>query len=228
MFTGITSFWGAPTSSMITVSGLKFLKCFFTSTIQLLGSGYTAIDWTNFVFENNIILYSDFILRGASLSETSQKTVRNNTFYYLNNTIQITGAYIANNIFYKAIDNGSIQVHVYNYSITKNNIFTLTQQLEGTSLIQSGNIFGANPSSIFTNATGTSNDNYYKLSTNSPAIGAGVPNGNTPVDCGAFGGPNPYKLSGVTQIPAIYELTVPATVNTGTNVQISFKARSNN
>ena len=71
-------------------------------------------------------------------------------------------------------------------------------------------------------------DQAYQLSAGSPAIGAGIPNGATPVDCGAFGGPNTYKLSGIPAIPSIYELQVPPSATTTTDMLINMKSRSNN
>ena len=67
-------------------------------------------------------------------------------------------------------------------------------------------------------------DSAWMLAATSPAIGAGALNGTT-VDCGAFGGPAPYVLSGMSPgIPSIYALTAPVQVNSGTasiNVTIS-------
>ena len=51
----------------------------------------------------------------------------------------------------------------------------------------------------------------YSLAPNSPAIGAGY-NG---VDCGIFGGPTPYELSGLPSRPWIYELMAPPATTNG-------------
>lgn len=67
-------------------------------------------------------------------------------------------------------------------------------------------------------------DGRFKLSSASPARGAGV-NG---VDCGAFGGDEPYVLSGIPFIPNIYELTVPNAGSSGSGIKITIKAKSNN
>ena len=72
---------------------------------------------------------------------------------------------------------------------------------------------------------GFSSDGRYQLKSNAtPAHNAGLLNGVV-VDCGAFGGPAPYILSGLPSIPSIYALTVPAQVNTGTaTLNISFSS----
>jgi hypothetical protein len=75
----------------------------------------------------------------------------------------------------------------------------------------------------FSSGTGYSSDGRYKLKAGSPAIGAGVLNGG-PVDCGAYGGPAPYILSGMPSIPSIYTFTAPVQVNSGTtsiNITVS-------
>ena len=69
--------------------------------------------------------------------------------------------------------------------------------------------------------TGTySFDAQYQLAVNSPAQGAGV-NG---VDLGIFGGTTPYKLSGIPDLPLIYELNVPDEANGSINVNIKVRA----
>jgi hypothetical protein len=68
-------------------------------------------------------------------------------------------------------------------------------------------------------------DNGYILASGSPATAAGVNGG----DCGAFGtgtGGQPYILSGMPEIPAIFEATVPSY---GTSsLQVNIKATTHN
>ena len=71
-------------------------------------------------------------------------------------------------------------------------------------------------------------DRAYDIQGGSVAVGAGVPNGITPVDCGAFGGPNPYKPNGMAAIPSISELSVPPSVINGNDMHIGVKSTSNN
>jgi hypothetical protein len=72
--------------------------------------------------------------------------------------------------------------------------------------------------------SGETNDGKYKLKPGSPAIGAGIGG----VDLGIFGGPNPYRLSGIPSIPAFYKLEA-SSINATTNpFTVTFSTRSNN
>ena len=85
-----------------------------------------------------------------------------------------------------------------------------------------GNQQNVTSASLFTQAGTVNEDAYWKLKAGSPAIGAGYGG----VDCGAFGGPNPYKLAGIPNVPTIYQLTVPPTGTTNINVTISTKSNN--
>ena len=73
----------------------------------------------------------------------------------------------------------------------------------------------------------TPDGEYALVPITSPALGAGTLNG-VAVDCGAFGGPAPYVLSGMPQqIPSIYAFTAPTQVISGTaNIMVTFSAAS--
>lgn len=67
-------------------------------------------------------------------------------------------------------------------------------------------------------------DGRWVLKAGSPAIGTGVGG----IDCGIYGGSNPYKLSGIPAIPAFYKLTAPSVNTSGNPYTITFSVRSNN
>lgn len=68
-------------------------------------------------------------------------------------------------------------------------------------------------------------DGKYALKTGSPAVGAGVGG----IDCGIFGGPSPYRLSGIPAMPTIYSISSPqGTIPSGNTIQIDISTRSNN
>jgi hypothetical protein len=70
-----------------------------------------------------------------------------------------------------------------------------------------------------------SNDEKFKLAVGSPAIGIGTSGSNA----GAFGGNNPYKLSGIPPIPSIYKIGSPQGNNpSGSTITIDFSTRGNN
>lgn len=60
-------------------------------------------------------------------------------------------------------------------------------------------------SNVYSNLCSNACDSSFYLVPNSPAIGAGY-NGE---DCGIFGGPTPYELSGLPSRPWIYEFMAP-------------------
>ena len=79
------------------------------------------------------------------------------------------------------------------------------------------------PSTIFVGNNASSLEGQYMLSANSPAKGAGEGG----VDCGAFGGDEPYVIGGVPSGPIIQELTVPQ-VTSGSTINVRVKARVQN
>jgi len=64
-------------------------------------------------------------------------------------------------------------------------------------------------------------DNGYPLKAGSPAIGAGV----LGVDCGPFGTNDPYLLSGMPPIPAIFDVEMTQSIGT-TTLPVTIKAKS--
>ncbi len=156
---------------------------------------------TGFTISNNIIYFG-----AVSLGANSTGTFENNTCagggvtlynFQVNNNIFNTTGFTPNNCVYF------------------NNIGNSTQFGNAN-----GNQQNVVMSTVFV-ASGTT-DGQYQLGAGSPAIGAGF-NG---VDCGAYGGPNPYKLSGIPNVPTIYSLTVPPTGTTNINVTISTKSNN--
>lgn len=121
------------------------------------------------------------------------------------------------------------------YVIAKNNITTYAQHVtQNTNLIynivyynQSGlptsNLVNKPIATIFVGNNATSLEGQYMLSANSPAKGAGEGG----VDCGAFGGDEPYIIGGVPSGPIIQELTVPQ-VTSGSTINVRVKARVQN
>jgi hypothetical protein len=67
-----------------------------------------------------------------------------------------------------------------------------------------------------------STDGRWEMKAGSPALGSG----SGGVDCGAFGGSTPYILSGVPNLPHIYEADVPASATSSSGLQVSIKVKS--
>ena len=146
-------------------------------------SGSLSIRFENAVVRNNVFL------NGVNLNSYS------NSLAFSNNVVgnaNITmAAQCSNNIFY-----GSSCT--FTNCLLSNNVCSATQVPAGN-----GNQQNVNMNDVFvcnSNCTGYSADARFQLKAGSPAIGAGS-NGE---DCGIFGGSDPYVLSGVPPIPAIY------------------------
>jgi hypothetical protein len=139
-----------------------------------------------------------------------------------------TGAiscYYRNCIF--ASEPGAVSGDIYDYCTFATN--NTTHYVTGTS-----DQFGIAFSTIFSGGnsivTGSPTpwDASWTLATGSPCIGYGRDFSNNPIDAGAYGGPNPYRLSGIPPIPAFYKLTAPSSSATANPYTITFSVRANN
>ncbi|MFC2138715.1 hypothetical protein ACFLTE_11120, partial [Bacteroidota bacterium] len=68
-----------------------------------------------------------------------------------------------------------------------------------------------------------STDAQWQLKAGSPALGYGTDD----ADCGMFGGIDPYVLSGIPPIPAIYYYSAPSSASTATGLPITIRIKSN-
>lgn len=176
---------------------------------------------SNIVVDNNIIKngpkgqaltsYDSWAIR---MGATATAIVRNNV---INGRVQIFNSIFNNNIMI-AGTGSSAQFNATMVSI-QNNIGNSTQF--GTT---NGNQSNVNMTDVFEYGPGNENvDNHYVLKAGSPAIGAGV----SGVDCGAFGGSQPYVLSGMPAIPAIFEVTLGSNVVTSSSgLQLNTKSKA--
>ncbi len=166
-------------------------------------------NFTNSIFTNNIFA-------GTSLY-TVNSVIRNNTF--LTNYGSDGSNEYVNNIF---ADYTNI-TFIYNMDSNnlRNNIFGGNKP--SGSEYQSGinNVFSAYGNII--KSSGTSDDKF-QLKEGSVAAGAGEDG----VDCGAFGGSEPYILSGLPPIPVIYGITIPNSVNKNDGLQVEIKVKVQN
>jgi hypothetical protein len=167
---------------------------------QFSTSGGGAI--TNMNIQNNILLSNITFPVGISgFMQNNYFAGGTNSFYnfQFNNNIQMAGAFTANNNVYF------------------NNIGNSTQF--GTA---NGNQQNVSTTALFTNF-GNTTENRYILNPTGPGIAAGFGG----VDVGIFGGPDPYKYSGIPPVPSIYLLSAPATTTTST-LPVTISTRSNN
>ncbi len=199
-----------------TNDAVSFRKCFFN------GVGITAAATTvisNFTCENSIFYNSAYISL-ATLSG-SGNLVRNNSVLNSGSAFLLANTYLANNIF------GTSAQGTFTNCTVKNNLFQSSQTLPGTAV---GNVVSVTMTNVYVGGTTGSLDSRAVLKAGSPAIAAGLTVGTvTTPDCGAFGATDPYKLSGIPNVPSIYSLTVPTSIPSGSaTMNISFSTRNNN
>jgi hypothetical protein len=156
---------------------------------------------------NNIIL--------GNLGSVTSGIVKNNLIYGVPVIDDNVNYY--NNIFIG--NNGSSDI--LNNVVAYNNVCVFCT---GTT---NNNNFHTNAYSTIFNATEPRilddlEDARFQLPSTSPAKGKGVGG----VDCGPFGGINPYVLSGIPAYPSITEITVGT--QSGSNIPITFSAKRNN
>mgnify|MGYP000846842520 FL=1 len=200
----------------------------------------TSVNWTK-----NLYMVGNYI--GNTLNTGLNSTSGNNANYYIANNVLWSFGFNTtdNGVFENNILTGGSQpvsLEIYN-SIVQNNISaTSTTHTFGNCTVRNnlgagtgGNSYGtlngnvtsvvmANVFTDFANSSAAySGDSRWLLKAGSPALGSGY-NG---VDCGIFGGNNPYALSGMPNIPSIYEFAAPATVS-GDTISISISSKINN
>ncbi|QEC44871.1 hypothetical protein [Pseudobacter ginsenosidimutans] len=209
----------------VVYSNITIRKCFFNHNCSINAVAASPGSVSGLVIENNIFNGDIFANLSSAEFGSGGNIFRNNTCGWFRGGI-LYGFYVANNIFTFLNDMGNL----FAVSVVKNNIFaSAVQTLPGTAV---GNQLGIHFNSVFiddfVNAVG-SIDHRFMLRAGSPAIGTGVTiSGYTP-DCGAFGGPDPYRLSGIPAVPTIYSLTVPTSIPQGqATMSVQLSTRNNN
>ena len=165
---------------------------------------------------NNII--SSYILMGTA-SDNFTGVIKNNVVGYY---IEAVHAEVKNNIIYNINNpyNGSYTGYkVLTGSTYKYNLFAGSSVPSGT-----GNVANVDMDAVFTDFTNKNVDNDFVLKEDSPASGAGE-NGT---DCGAFGGDQPYVLSGIPGVPHIYDAIIPTSASGDSGLKVYLKIKTNN
>jgi len=158
---------------------------------------------------NNIVISNNYLGGDACivLPSTCMCIISNNV---LVNNMDVYNSIIANNI--QRVGNQTLHNNYY-----YNNIGNGTQFPIGN-----GNQQSIDMVNVFVGLTGHSTDGQWQLKEYSPAIGAG----NDGLDCGMFGGTDPYVLSGLPAIPAIYQIMMPTTGNSSSGINVTVKAKT--
>ena len=204
----------------------------YTCTAIYIGAAYDSIT----IEQNWIEPVANYPNNGRGIlfgSYCVNSTIRNNIIKCDTNELAIhMGA--ENEASSLIISNNVImgQVNTY-YSSHYNNIILWGTYTAGAGDINSNNLCNATQypainsnqqnvdmTTVFEDYT-TYIDNGYLLKTGSPAIGAGM----LGVDCGAFGTNDPYVLSGMPPIPAIFDVEMDQSIGT-TTLPVTIKAKS--
>lgn len=189
---------------------------------QNYGVQISATYPSNGILITNNVLSGHGYYGGGDAADVNCLTGGQNTILLIQNNIirrgrvNVYGSTLANNI----MSNGFFNT---NNNLFSNNIANADQF--GTA---NGNKANIDMTTVFT-YTG-SWDQWYKLKTGSPAIGAGYGSTvSTPVDCGIYSGSTPYVVAGQVNMPAIYSFSnQPIGSNTDPiKVTIKVKAAGN-
>ncbi len=163
---------------------------------------------TNLIISNNIIRGSFYLNTGSS-GIIANNLLLNNSFYS-----GVSSSFeIANNIY--------LNTNTNNFSIKPLPDASVHNNISLTGAFGSDNNNITVPqSTLFITDENATTDGMYMLSENSPAKGAGS-NGT---DIGPFGGPDPYRLSGLPNLPNIYELSTVGLVS-GDKLPVTIKIK---
>ncbi len=161
---------------------------------------------SNIIVTNNLFYSGD--VSWDAVFASSSMIFSNNVLY---GNVTTTSTDLTNNYLYggNTVGGSSNSYH--------NNICNGTQFPTGN-----GNIQNESIANVCVN-TG-SPDAAFMLKTGSPAIGTGVGG----VDMGMFGGADPYVLSGLPAIPAIWSISAPSSGSGASGLNVNIKAKSHN
>lgn len=188
----------------------------------------------NLFFANNtktrlIGISTTFSFDNIYIGPTSNAIVENNIF---RDFVCFHNSIVQNNIFFSVSNNYNLSSGIYtsyepiflsgSSNLFQNNILVANQTGLGTTNIS--NVPEANIFQGWPTQGGNTFDDRFKLKNGSPAIGAGIGG----IDCGAFGGGTPYKLSGIPFIPLVYQINAPTSGGPASGISVNVKIKTNN
>ncbi|MBK6543097.1 MAG: hypothetical protein IPG10_17800 [Flavobacteriales bacterium] len=187
------------------INNFTITRCYFENAGIGSAFGNQAV--------SNVMIANNYFSGGIIVDVTfSYVTVANNLFNW-NNTHVLHGAEIKNNIFFL----GGVQTN--NNNIHHNGATGTTNLPAG-----SNNVPNVVSTNVF-DGTYTSDDQKWRLASNYQTymnlIGD---DGTVP---GMYGGAWPYRPSVCRRIPAVYQLTAPATAIQGDPLNVTIGTRSN-
>jgi len=214
-------------------SNIIVKQCYFDCQARALSSvvnmnsvtvGFSGVQFNNSIFDfigEGINGFS--MMTGLANGVTANATCTNNTILSCTLNSGFGNFNYTNNIFVNTTVGGS---YGPTYALTGGtnlyNIATVQQLFPATG----NNMLGANTDSMFVGSQSGyhSTDQKWMLRDNNFATTFGQ--GGIPA--GAYGGSNPYKLSGIPAIPYVYSLNVPSQATSPGTIGIHIKARATN
>lgn len=192
------------------VSNIMILQNYLVSTTN--SSSYSAVmvqsGCTNIIIQNNYLTHTGAASFAIQVQGTSSAQISNNV---IDGNISVVNSAFTDNIMKSGTYTGSAN------SFDNN-------MCPGTEFpVLNNNLQNINMLTVF-DSTQTSTDAIYKLIALSPALGAGITAG----DLGMFGGPDPYKVSGLPAIPSIFFYSGPSSGSDASGLPITIKIKSNN
>jgi hypothetical protein len=202
---------------------------------NLQGANYVNV--TNIDIRQNVIGQGIFTTQFSTNSGAvgiTNVNIQNNiisTYYYMQFQLPVgISGFIMNN----SLNSPYYNIDVYNFQVNNNimtggnfaannNVFFNNIATNTTFGNANGNQQNISTTALFTNYGTGMADTSYILNPTGPGIGTGFGGANV----GPFGGPDPYKLSGIPPVPTIYLLSAPATTTTST-LPVTISTRSNN
>jgi hypothetical protein len=179
-------------------------------------------DVTNVGIYNNLMTHSAGAARGIYLTTKFSGIIKNNVVVSSFEPFSVANFYILNNIIYSTSNVGSTFNNCnveYNRATNLNTLSTAS----GT-----GNTYGmgnvVNSVAQIAWVTGSSPDNNLNITPSSVCVDAG----KLGVDCGAFEGDYPYKLSGIPPVPNIYSLSIAPIASGASSMTVTVSAKGNN
>ncbi len=164
----------------------------------------------------DILIFNNIVLNKIDMGNSSDGftgVISNNV---VNNYIQSPYAVVKNNIIYNSEGTG--------YPVLTGSTYNYNLSAGGAVPGGTGNVANVDMNKVFTDFVNKNEDNDFTLKEGSPASGAGL-NGT---DCGAFGGDQPYVLSGIPGVPHIYEAIIPTSASDDKGLKVYLKIKTNN
>jgi hypothetical protein len=222
-------------ASNATYSNITISNCYISQYISFLGANnvYNNIHIKKNYFDNN---------NGNNITTISTQTgnnlvVANNNFLSSVTILQGFTGIVSNNVFNATLTNRIVTFYggidffnniLQNQDVVSNNnsatnTYNNVFYNQPAWLSGGNNYFSINMAFVF--GTSSSTDGNLAPLVTCINCATGGYNGE---QIGVFGGADPYKLSGIPNIPTIYQLQSPLNVIQGTPTNVNISTRSNN